>query len=300
MREIIKEYLDWKATYAKKASINYRIWLERFVEVCGEKELSQYNISDYTKYQLWIEMRYSPASTQLATVVLKNFLMFCVHNNYPCLSPTLIRVRRIIAKSHRAITEREFERVIAEIPNNKEFSTLRDKVVIMLLWDTGVRVSELCDLNLSHITETKMSAVIHTKKTLKQRVIVWSEETHKELMEYMALRLQLQNANKAQALFLGLVHGKVWSTRMTARTVQRIIRYYVNRAKINERITPHSFRHGWAHKRRDQNAPLSFIQRGLGHLSPVSTFIYEQYNDTEFVNNAQNYLQMEGANNQKK
>ena len=87
---------------------------------------------------------------------------------------------------------------------------------------------------------------------------------------------------------------------MTSRTVQRIIRYYVNRAGIKEKITPHSFRHGWAHKRRDQNAPLSFIQRGLGHLSPVSTFIYEKYNDVEFVTNANNYLQPEVLNVKRK
>ena len=294
MKEKIKEYLAWKATYARKASINYRIWLERFVEICGEKELLKYDISDYTKYQLWIETRYSPSSTQLATVVLKNFFMFCVHNNYPCLSPTLIRTRRIIAKSHRAITEDEFERIIAEIPRNEEFSTLRDKVVIRLLWDTGMRVSELCDLDLTQITETKRSAVIYTKKTLKKRVIVWSEETHLELMKYMVERLQLHNVNKANALLLGWAKGKAWSSRMSSRTVQRIIKHYVNRAGIKEKITPHSFRHGWAHKRRDQNAPLSFIQRGLGHLSPVSTFIYEQYNDLEFVQNAENYLQGSG------
>jgi integrase len=62
------------------------------------------------------------------------------------------------------------------------------------------------------------------------------------------------------------------------------------KASLNEKITPHSFRHGWAHKRRDQNAPLAFIQRGLGHANPVSTFIYEQYQDSEFEINANKYL----------
>ena len=300
MKEKIKEYLAWKSTYARKASIIYRIWLERFVEVCGEKELSKYDISDYTKYQLWVEAKFSPSTTQLATVVMKNFLMFCVHNNYPCLSPTLIRTKRIIAKSHRAITEEEYNRTIAEVPKKEDFVTLRDKAVLMLLWDTGVRVSELCDIDLTQITETKRSAIIHTKKTLKPRVIVWSEETHNVLMKYMVERLQLHNVNNAHGLFLGWERGRTWSPRMTRRSVQRIVRYYVNRAGIKERITPHSFRHGWAHKRRDQNAPLSFIQRGLGHLSPVSTFIYEQYNDTEFVNNANNYLQTEIVNEKRK
>ena len=74
------------------------------------------------------------------------------------------------------------------------------------------------------------------------------------------------------------------------RGKERIIKHYVNKAGVIEKITPHSFRHGWAHLRRDQNAPLSFIQRGLGHLNPVSTFIYEQYSDIDFERSAKTYF----------
>jgi site-specific recombinase XerD len=162
--------------------------------------------------------------------------------------------------------------------------------MIRLLWDTGVRVSELCDMDITNIDENKTSAVISTKKTGKKRIIVWSNETHDLLLKYMPIRLELHRINKSTALFIGTEHGKGWSVRLTPRSVQRRVMYYVNRAGIKEKITPHSFRHGWAHKRRDQNAPLSFIQRGLGHLNPVSTFVYEQYCDNEFEKSAMNYL----------
>ena len=159
-----------------------------------------------------------------------------------------------------------------------------------MLWDTGVRVSELCDLNISQIDESKRSAVINTKKTSNQRIIVWSEDTQYYLMKYMAMRLELNKINNANALFVTGNKRDGWSQRMTTRSVQRMIKLNVNSVGIKEKITPHSFRHGWAHKRRDQNAPLAFIQRGLGHISPISTFIYEQYNDNEFVKNASSYL----------
>lgn len=237
-----------------------------------------------------METKYTPYSIQFATIVMKNFLRFYRDQNYNCLSPTFIKIPRSIAKSHRAVTEDEYKKIISLIPEN-EFRPLRDLIVIRLLWDTGVRVSELCDLDLSHIDENKRSAVIQTKKTQKQRIIVWSEETHYYVMKYMGIRIELHNVNKASALFVGWRHGKGWSTRMTKRTVQRTLKRYASMAGIKEKITPHSFRHGWAHKRRDQNAPLAFIQKGLGHLNPVSTFIYEQYNDNEFVKNAKTYLQ---------
>lgn len=282
-------YLDWKGTYAHKASINYRIWLEKFIQLCGNKKIEEYEISDIVKYRSWLESNYGSYSTQYAIVVLKNFFQFFKFQDCACLSPAFIRIPRINQKSHRAITEGEYNKIISVIPTN-EFLTLRDSLMIRLLWDTGVRVSELCDIDITNIDENKPSAVISTKKTGKKRIIVWSKETHELLMKYMPIRLELHNVNKASALFIGTEKGKGWSVRLTTRSVQRRVMYYVDRAGIKEKITPHSFRHGWAHKRRDQNAPLAFIQRGLGHLSPVSTFIYEQYCDNEFENRAMNYL----------
>jgi site-specific recombinase XerD len=289
MQEKIKKYLDWKGTYASRASVNYKIWLNRFVEVCGDKPIEEYDIGDYVMFKHWLEARFSSSTIQLATIALKNFLQFYRDQNYRCLPASFIKAPRVNAKSHRAITEEEFSKIISEVPQN-EFRTLRDQVMIRLLWDTGVRVSELCDLNLSQITANKRSTIIQTKKTGKQRIIVWSEDTHQYLMKYVLIRLELNHLSNATALFVGWCKGSGWSLRMTTRTVQRLIKHYVNRAEINEKITPHSFRHGWAHKRRDQNAPLAFIQRGLGHINPISTFIYEQYNDKEFVNNADMYL----------
>lgn len=289
MEKIINEYLEWKGTYAKRASINYRIWLDRFIIVCGNKPLSEYTVSDIVKYKLWLESRFGPYTVQFATIVIKNFLQYCRTNNYPCLSPTFIRLSRVNAKSHRAVTEEEYQRIISEIPQNT-FGNIRDLLIVHLLWNTGVRVSELCDLDLSQIDEHKHLAIIQTKKTGKQRSIVWSEETHKLLIKYMKTRLEVASTHPTNALFVGFRKGSGWASRLTSRSVERIIKFYVRKADIKEKITPHSFRHGWAHKRRDQNAPLAFIQRGLGHLNPVSTFIYEQYSDREFERNAEQYL----------
>lgn len=136
-----------------------------------------------------------------------------------------------------------------------------------------------------------MQDIIQTKKTGKKRIIVWSAETHKLLMEYMTQRMSLRNVSNQRALFMGCTKGKDWSMRMTKRSVERIVRYYSAKAGIKEKITPHSFRHGWAHYRRDRNAPLAFIQKGLGHANPISTFVYEQYCDSDFEKNANSFLQ---------
>ena len=290
MQEKIREYLDWKGGYAPRACVNYEIWLRYFVDVAGDKAIEDYTMRDVVHYQQWLESHYNSYSICFAIIVIKNFFKYYKEQNVKCLPPSLIKNPQIQMKHHRAITEEEFNRVIAEVRTNT-FNSLRDAVIIRLLWDTGVRVSELTDLNLTQITEKKNAAVIATKKTKKYRVIIWSEETHSLLMKYVSQRLELDKSGSTPALFVGVKDNREWSLRISSRTNQRIVRDYVNKAGIKEKLTPHSFRHGWAHKRRDMNAPLSFIQHGLGHISPVSTFIYQNYHDQEFERTAIKYLQ---------
>lgn len=289
MEEKIEEYLEWKGIHSPKASISYRSWLKKFIDICGDKPVEEYRISDIVNYQKWLKDHFSPYSVQYATVIIKNLFHFLKDQNYKCISPSLIRRVKGAAKSHRAIREEEFLKMISMIPEN-EFHFLRDLVIVRMLWDTGVRVSELCDLDLNQIDSNKQSTVIATKKTASKRIIVWSEETHRLLIKYLGIRSELEKNNNSSALFVGWSCDKGWSHRFSTRSVERLVKDYAKKAGIIERVTPHSFRHGWAHKRRDLNAPLSFIQRGLGHLNPVSTFVYEQYSDADFENKANMFL----------
>ncbi len=290
MDKKIGEYLDWKGIHSPKASIAYKSWLMLFIKICGNKPIEEYRITDIVNYQIWMKSHYSSYSLEYATVILKNFFQFFRDQNYACLPPRLIKRKKGRAKSHRAIKEEEFEKIISIISEN-EFWNLRDMLIIRMLWDTGVRVSELTDLNVSQIDADNLSAVIATKKTMNKRIIVWSEKTHEILLKYLKMRSGINFMCKSSALFIWQKNSKGnYNPRLSTRSVERIVKYYSNEAGIVERVTPHSFRHGWAHKRRDQNAPLSFIQKGLGHMNPISTFIYEQYSDNDFERNAKVYL----------
>lgn len=289
MEQEIRRYLDWKGTYASRASVNYKIWLDRFIDVCGRKSINDYEIEDVIKYKHWLETRYSSSSVQYAMVIIKNYFNFYKQQDYRCLPSSLIKIPPKNMKSYKAISEANFKKTVSRI-STKCFLGLRDSVIVRLLWDTGMRVSELCDINLSQIDKSKTSIVIRTKKTQNYRIVVWSMETNKLLLKYMKERLKMVGGKEAGAMFIGFLRGRGWTIRLTKRSIERMVKKYTFKAKINEKISPHSFRHGWAHKRRDLNAPLAFIQKGLGHINPASTFIYEQYNDREFETYANSYL----------
>ncbi len=290
MNEKIRDYLDWKGIHSPKASISYKSWLLLFVKICGDKPIEEYRITDIVNYQLWLKSHYSSYSLEYATVIIKNFFQFFRDQNYACLPPSLIKRKKGRAKSHRAIKEEEFDKIISIIPEN-DFWSLRDLLIIRMLWDTGVRVSELTDLNVSQIDINNLSAVISTKKTANMRIILWSEKTHEILIRYLTMRSELNSICNSPALFIWQKNSKKYfNPRLSTRSVERIVKFYSIKASIVEKVSPHSFRHGWAHLRRDQNAPLSFIQKGLGHMNPISTFIYEQYSDMDFERSAKTYF----------
>ena len=224
MQEKIEEYLDWKGIHSPKASVSYKSWLMLFIRICGDKPLEQYRITDIVSYQKWLKAHYSSYSLEYATVIIKNFFQFFRDQNYACLPPSLIKRKKGRAKSHRAIREEEFEKMVNVITED-DFWGLRDNLIVRMLWDTGVRVSELTDLNVSQINVNNMSAVIATKKTANMRIIVWSKATHEVLIKYLTKRAELSDNNYAQALFVGKINNSSVNPRLTTRSVERLIKF---------------------------------------------------------------------------
>lgn len=279
INEAITKYLEWKSTYAPRATENYPIWLRRFSQTIGNKKVKDITVEDWVLFSKTLE-HYSPVTIRYATIICKNFLLFLRLTDIKSLDPRVIRIPRVMSKPRTAVTEDDFRKIKAL--GYASYRSLQDQLIVSFLWDTGVRVSELCDININQVDTEKLTAIIQTKKSTKERRIFWGERTNQLLQEYLVTRVRL---NKSLALF-----ASQKGDRMVSRTVQRKIRDIVTRAGLDPTITTHSFRHGWGHYRRDKNAPLAFIQKGLGHSSPISTFIYEQYSDPDFEETAKSYF----------
>ena len=282
----VKTYLDWKATYTRRASVNYRIWLDKFID-CTQKKLEKTEVGDIIKYRNGLEdSGYQPKSIELAMIIVKNYFTFWRLQGKKCLSPELIRVQHTVANSHLPITFEEYCSIMTFIHPN-DFWELQKLVIVRLLFETGVRVSELCDLNVTDINPEKMNATIRTKKTAKLRTIFWSVETHIMVRE---LLIQRKKLNSTPALLVGQNRDGSPSKRMTTRTVQRTIKTLCALAGIEKKITPHSFRHGKAHRILDLGGNPKDVQAVLGHCDPASSFTYLQWNNKEFETRAKMFL----------
>ena len=285
MQEKIEKYIEWKATYTIRACINYRPWLEKFQEYT-KKPIEKITIEDIVKFRKYLDAHYGAYSIQFAFIVIQNFFKFWRMQGIDCLNPQLIKTPSVLQKSYNAINEEEYLSLI-KVSFGDDFINTRNRLVVHILWETGIRVSELTDLNTTDIDPKNKFTIIRTKKSSRKRQIFWTEKTHKLLLEYLSIRATVSHSS---ALFVGA--GSYITRRITTRQVQRNIKTLCMKAGIKKRISPHSFRHGKAHYILNRGGNPRHVGAILGHSekNPAASFIYLQFNNKELEKIAKGFL----------
>lgn len=282
----IQKFLDWKSTYASRAALNYRLYLERFDQIIGKK-LCDISLDDVVRYERELRKKYSLGNSAYAIIVIKNFLDFYKRQDHKVIDPYLIRVPRYVPNSYKPVDVQEFLKMDRVLNDADNIVDLQKRLVLRLLWDTGCRVSELCDMNVSDIDPKRKSAIIKTKKNNLLRWIFWSDETHALLLTYLMLKPDYRPA-------LFMAKTKNASDRITPRTIQRWISEVGESAGIVKKISPHSFRHGKAHRILQLGGNVKDVQQILGHSenNPRAAFSYLRLNPTEIEFRARQYLKV--------
>ena len=275
--------MDWKATHTRTVGNRYPLHLKRFDDHC-QKSIEDITLSDIVSFYNALEhKKYSGANISYSVTIIKSFIGFYYSQGICKVSPKLIKIQKPIPKSHYSIEKDEYERML-EVLRDDELWNVQKKIIIRLLWETGVRVSELCALNISDMSSTETRARILTKKNNKQRWIFWSQETHDLIISFLGVRLC---TNQRAHLFM----TERGHNRPTTRTIERWIIDTVKKAGIEKKITPHSFRHARAHRILDQGGNVVDIQKILGHSDndPRAAFAYLRLNNTEIEKIARKY-----------
>ena len=156
-----------------------------------------------------------------------------------------------------------------------KISGIRDRAILETLFSTGLRVSELVDLNVDDISfDSNEFTVIG--KGRKPRTVYLSDSAKKWLKKYLATRddnfIPLFLRYSGKKMDEGDLEGE--SLRLTARSIQRMIKKYTARAGISVDVTPHTLRHTFATGLLKSGADLRSVQELLGHSSVTTTQIY--------------------------
>lgn len=173
------------------------------------------------------------------------------------------------------LTDSEIHKLFAQ-PDCTECKGLRDRAMLELLYATGIRVSELIQLNVEDINLEV--GVLYCRSGKKERAIPVYRTAVESVQDYLERSRRMIVLEPAEpALFINL-NGK----RMSRQGFWKIIKSYADSAHIEKDITPHTLRHSFAAHLLEHGAPLKDIQEMLGHADIASTQVYAQLAQDRF------------------
>ena len=201
---------------------------------------------------------------------LRSFFDYLIFEKYRSTNPTdLIETPKLGKRLPDVLSVSEIELIVKNLDLSHPQGH-RNRAIIETLYGSGLRVSEIVNLNLSNLF-LKESLIQVTGKGNKQRLVPMGSVSKKYLKIYIKQIRGLQKIdNKYQDLVFLNRNGK----RLTRQMIFTLIRSLASKAKIDKKIGPHTFRHSFATHLLENGADLRTIQVLLGHESITTTEIY--------------------------
>ncbi len=220
---------------------------------------------------------YSPATTARKIATLRSFYKWMLKRGTVQTNPMLlIRTPKQTKRLPKAISVDQVEKLLSA-PDNRDTLGSRDRAILETLYSTGVRVSELVDLNRNDLDQTGQTMNIRGKGK-KERVVPLGSHAIAAIRHYLtllepdqrftALRQQSMT-DPAIPLFVNKNGG-----RLSTRSVRRKLDKYLKGCGLDPTISPHTLRHSFATHLLDNGADLRSVQELLGHQSLSTTQIY--------------------------
>lgn len=278
------ESIEVEGGRSAKTAENYKLYLERFVEFTEDVQIEKITQEIIRKYRLWLNRYKNEHGDELSTITqsyhliaLRGFLRYLSERNLDSLSPEKIKLPKVNRKQVGFLHFDEVARLLESIKTDDE-AGLRDRAIVELLFSSGLRVSELVNLNRGHIN-TKRREFMVRGKGQKDRPVFISKAAAERVDEYLASRI-----DNLPPLFLSYSRNNVASQagdfrRLTSRSIQRMVTKYAKLAGLTKHVSPHTMRHSFATDLLMNGADLRSVQSMLGHSNISTTQVYTHVTD---------------------
>lgn len=287
MEKLIEQFLE-HLRYERNVSAhtlrNYSSDLEQFLDYLSppdqtkkKRQLPHVSEIDHLTIREWLATLHTAqkkkASIARKLAALRTFFQFLVREAVLELNPAkLVSTPKLEKKLPKHLSIEEAIRFI-ESPDLETELGKRDRAMLELMYATGVRVAELTTLNLPDV-DFRNQLVRVTGKRRKQRIVPFGDPAGEAIRNYLGVRDKfLFNApvskREDEALFLNYQ-----GTRITTRSVGRMVEKYIRLCAGMHNISPHALRHSFATHLLDSGADLRDIQELLGHARLSTTQVY--------------------------
>ncbi len=272
-----KNYLTIEKNLSENTVINYMSDLQDFASRFPDKDLKDIDYMNLRKYLAELKNEnLSKKSMARKLSTLRTFFKFLNRDGYIKDNPALsISTPKQEKKLPIFLDENEVVRFITS-PDVAKKNGYRDRAVLETLYSTGIRVSELVGMNIDNIDF--ISGLIKvTGKGRKQRLSPIGDVALKAVRDYLGSKNR--KSNKEKAIFLNKS-----GTRITDRSIRRIVDKYIKVSSVKEKISPHSLRHSFATHLLNKGADLRSVQELLGHKNLSTTQIYTHVSSERLKN----------------
>lgn len=258
--DYLAAFIDEKQLSSSQGTIKqYRMILGRYEKFTGKppESVIRPEIVRYLNH-LMFEKRLSKTTVSNVLSVLKSFYAYMLDNGYISANPTKgINNIKLDRKAPVYLTFAEMDDLLAAAIDP------RDRLIVRMLYATGVRVSELVNIRKKDVAFDRSTITVFGKGA-KERIVLVPDGMLQDLFDHTS---GLRNEDR---LF-----------DLTPRTVQRDIKTLARRAGIAKKVTPHKLRHSFATHMLQNGGNVVAIQKLLGHSSLNTTQIYTHYNVDE-------------------
>ena len=252
-------------------------WLKKHDEQAFTN-ISRLNDQHLRKFRLFLSQQYfnpfkGPLKRQSQNyflIAIRSMLRYLIKNEVEVVSPDKIELGKTRDREIRFLPSEDLQ-LLFQAVSHKTRAGLRDRAILEVLFSTGLRVSELSNLNRDQINLNKGEFSVIGKGG-KARVVFLSKRAIEWLDRYLTNR-----KDEAPPVFIRY-RGKTPKTpeekRLSPRQIERLVEKYRQKAGITRKITPHVLRHSFATDLLTHGADLRSVQEMLGHKNIATTQIY--------------------------
>ena len=258
------EYLLYQKGLSQNTVDSYKSDLTKLSNYLQNQDLSKTNVDNF--FIDMSEFNYSSSTKKRMHSSIKKFLKYINENeDYESIDISDIKLKSS-KKLPEVLSINDIENMI-NFYNHETYLDSRNRTVIDVLYSTGCRVSELCDINISDIDLDEKYLKLKGKGS-KQRIVPIGSMLYKNLMQYLNVRETFLQ-NRGEPLFLSKSKNKLDRT-----AVFRIIKKTAKNISLQTDVHPHTLRHSAATHMLEGGCDLRTVQEFLGHSSVSTTQIY--------------------------
>jgi len=266
--EKFEKYLDIEKNYSEHTLRSYKTDLKELDEFVKGQDPKLITRLDIRRFLAGLKARGISKRTIIRKMAaIRSFFKFLFRDGYIDNNPAgSIFTPRADKKLPEFL---DYDRTIKLItsPSTDTLLGLRDRALLEVLYSTGTRVSELSGLDIESID--LIAGVVKVRgKGKKERMALLGGEAQKSLRIYLN-EIRPSRKKDSRAVFLNK-----WGTRLSDRSIRRLIDKYVKKCGIEQKISPHSIRHSFATHLINNGADLRSVQELLGHKNLATTQIY--------------------------